>query len=196
MSVIVWYWSKEPEAHFKLHSTSLRRALTLATEDVRAAAAWRFSSLFLSDKQGDDQDDDQEARERWPRVGPAFFQEVWPLEQLLQSPSTANDFARIPARAGPKYFVQALDTVLPYLQPFEVWSIQTEFGLHESEASEEIVRAHPEHVLALLAVCISDTQRHYVYDLNKLLDRLVQVYPDLQRDSRMRRLRRLSVAAS
>jgi hypothetical protein len=194
MSVMVWVWSKDGESKFKLDSGGLRTAIGLANDDVRGAAAWQFSHLFHSKDEAQPEDeDDENSIESWPRLGTAFFREVWPIEPALQSARTANDFARIPAGVGEKYFAEALSVVLPYLLPFEVWAVVTEFQLDpEESASETLVKAYPEDTLVLLAVCISDKQGHGVYDLKKILDWIVEARPNLEHDYRMRLLRRMS----
>jgi hypothetical protein len=194
MSVIVWVWSKEGTNQYQLDSRSFRSALSLANDDVRGATAWQFAHLFHSK---DDATNDEEGTESpttlWPRLGSVFFREVWPLEPALQSPATANDFARIPGGVGPKYFAEAVDIVLPYLLPFEVWAVLTDFQLDPSKASTKtIVTAAPEDTLVLLAVCISEQQRHGVHELKSILDWIIESRPVLERDYRMRLLRKLS----
>jgi hypothetical protein len=193
MSVIVWIWSKEESSPFKFDSANFRTALGLTNDDMRGAAAWQFSAIFRS--KHDKEDGEQpSATELWPRLGAAFFHEVWPLEPTLQSAATANDFARIPGNVGPRYFADAVRTVLPYLQPFEVWAVLTELQLDPQQPeTDEIVRTFPEETLNLLAICISEKQQHGVYGLKKILDRIVAVRPDLQRDHRMRWLRKLAL---
>jgi hypothetical protein len=194
MSVIVWVWSKDAENKFELDSGSLRSAFGLANDDVRGAAAWQFSHLFHSKDAGQTGDEDgQNSIELWPRLGAAFFQEIWPLEPALQSAATANDFARIPAGVGTQYFAEALSVVLPYLLPFEVWAVVTEFQLDpDKPTSKAIVTAFPEDTLVLLAVCISEKQGHSVYDLKKVLDWIVEARPNLEHGYRMRLLRRMA----
>jgi hypothetical protein len=193
MSVIVWVWSKEQESRYQLDSGSLRSALGLANDDVRGATAWHFSHLFHSKDNAKNDEADEPPIELWPKLGAAFFQEVWPLEPALQSPATANDFARIPAGVGKQYFAEAVSVVLPYLLPFEVWAVMTEFQLDPSKpATKEIITAFPEDVLVLLAVCISEQQGHGVHDLKTILDLIAEARPTLEHDYRMRLLRRMT----
>jgi hypothetical protein len=130
----------------------------------------------------------------WPRVGPLFFREIWPLEPALQSAQSANDFARIPVHVGAIHFVEALNIILPYLLPFEVWSIESAFGLDSEEDTTKYIMTHfSSEVLSLLSACLSERQQHAVYDLGTFLDQLVTEHPELRRDSRMRFLRKFSV---
>jgi hypothetical protein len=193
MSVIVWIWSKDMESHYSFESSAFRSALSLANDDVRAAAAWQFSHIFHARNDADPVEERDDPAEFWPRLGSAFFKEVWPLEPSLQSPSTANDFARIPAGVGLKFFSEAVHTILPYLLPFEVWAVVTEFQLDPNkESSKVIVKEAAEDALALLAVCISEQQGHGVHELGPVLDWIVEARPELERDYRMRLLRKLA----
>jgi hypothetical protein len=193
MSIIVWVWSKDRKRNFELDSGALRSALGLANDDVRGATAWQFAHLFHSKEASNKDENSEPVDELWPRLGSAFFQEVWPLEPALQSPATANDFARIPAGVGLKYFSEAVGVVLPYLLAFEVWAVMTEFQLDPSEpVTKAIVAAFPEDALVLLAVCINEQQGHGVYDLKVILDWIVEARPGLEQDYRMRLLRRMA----
>lgn len=190
MAIVVWCRSKEAGASYSISSTALRSAFGLAGDDVRAQAAWYFQGLFRGSKtkaKGETEQDE------WSRLGKAFFAEVWPLEPTLQSSKSAKHFASIPGHVGGEYFVEAVDTVLPFLRPFDVWSVSLEFsfGKEESEGSQ-VVQAHPESALRLLAACISPRQQHRVLDLGMVLDRIVASAPTLQGDVRVRALRRLT----
>jgi len=191
MSVIIWLWTKEGNNSYVLDAVNLRSALALASGDVRAAVAWRFSTFFHS--KNEQEENDKSPAGLWHKVGPSFFKEVWPLEPSLQSSATANDFARIPAHTGPAHFAGAVSTILPYLQPFEVWAMSTEFELDPKEpATRQIVQTCPKETLTLLAACISEHQRHAIFDLKEILDQIVAASPHLQSDHRMRRLRKLA----
>ena len=193
MSVMVWVWSKDEKSNFEVNSEALRTALGLANDDVRGATAWQFAHLFHSKEASDKDEDSEPTDELWPRLGSAFFQEVWPLESALQSPATANDFARIPVGVGLKYFSEAVGIVLPYLLSFEVWAVMTEFQLDPGKpGTKAIVSAFPDDTLVLLAVCINEQQGHGVYGLKMILDWIVEARPALEQDYRMRLLRRMA----
>ena len=189
MAVIVWSRSKDSEPSYTINATGLRSALGLAADDVRTQAAWHFQVLFRRSRAKDEWG---EKSEIWPRLGKAFFAEVWPLEPALQSSNSSNHFAGVPGNVGARHFAEAVDTVLPFLRPFDVWSIETEFWLGKEPDPESVVEAHPQAALRLLSACISPTQQHRVMELKRLLDRIVEREPRLQSDARVRLLRRLS----
>jgi hypothetical protein len=192
MCVVIWAWSKDPKSRYMIDVANFRLALGLSGDDVRRSAAWQFS-LFFRGKRDDESDDRQHPGRLWRRLGPKFFEDVWPLEPTLQSGGTAHNFARIPAEVGSEEFANAVSTVLPYLMPFEVWAVLTEFGFDpEKSETEKIILNHSEQMLTLLAACISEQQRHGVYDLKKILDHIASANPALARDRRMRILQKMA----
>jgi hypothetical protein len=191
INVMIWIWSKEKESPFRVDTANMRTAFSLANDDVRAAAAWQFTTLFNA--KNDIKDKEVRPRELWSRLGQSFFDEIWPLEPALQSVRSASNFARIPGSVGVSHFSEAVDIVLRYLQPFEVWDVQSAFNLDPKDSvSTEIATSSPDHLLVLLSTCISDRQQHFVFHLGVFLDKIVDASPELQRDFRMRFLRRLS----
>jgi hypothetical protein len=190
MCIVVWVWSCRGNS-YTLKSATLRNALSLADDDVRAAAAWQFASIFFA--ASDDEHDEPPIQEQWREIGHRFFDEVWPLEPTLQSPASANDFARIPASVGPKLFAEAVLTIAPILVPFNVWSIETEFDLEINEDwTKEIAQVCAEELLTLLSLSISVDQGHGVFDLSGLLDLMLLYNPALQSDYRIQKLRKMA----
>jgi hypothetical protein len=193
MCVILWVWSKNPQNSTEVDTANLRTAFGLANDDVRSAAAWQFATLFRSKIEETEPKDGEKDRRLWPQIGEAFFEEVWPLEPALQSAQSSKDFARIPASVGLSHFARALDVILPFLQPFEVWDVHGGFDLDIKQAkTEQIISAYPDETLTLLAASISEHQQHFVFDLGGILSAIVAARPQLQRDHRMRFLRKLA----
>ena len=116
------------------------------------------------------------------------------MEPASESSQSANDFARVPARVGARYFEEALKCVLPYLLQFEVWSVHSDFGLDPKEpATKELLELFPAQILTLISACISPkSEGHGIFELNDLLDQIVTVRPDLRSDNRTRYLRKFS----
>jgi hypothetical protein len=190
MCVIVWIRAREIR-DYALEATKLRSALTLTNDDVRAAVAWQFASVFRA--KVPDGEQASPVTEMWKRIGRRFFNEVWPLEPTLQSPASANDFARIPASVGVLHFADAVNVIAPLLVPFKVWSVETEFRLELAEPStREIIERFPEELLSLLSFSISDDQGHPVYDLGPLLDQVLASNSNLRSDYRIQRLRKMT----
>jgi hypothetical protein len=192
MNVVIWIWSKDNKSRFEVDTARMRTAFGLANDDVRAAVAWQFSTMFRSKADAEEGDVELETFHPWPKFGRAFFKEIWPLEPALQSAQSANDFARVPSLVGVKYFGEALTVLLPYLLPFEVWSVHSDFELDPKEQiTMEILKHFPAEALILLSACISERQQHGVFELEGVLDQITAARPELQKDNRTRALRRL-----
>jgi hypothetical protein len=205
MAVVAWIRSKLYPKDWVADASSLRNTLGLSSDDIRSAAAWRFLSVFDDNRARHDiEEDEQESAvetsgesngnfipDLWPKIGVPFFIEVWPIEPTLQSSNTAKQFARIPARSGLRFFGHAVNRTLPYLRPFQVWSLQLEFSLGQNRYARRMIRTYPEELLALLNACISDNQMHGIIGLNDALNQIVGAREQLGRDHRFRRLRRL-----
>jgi hypothetical protein len=190
MAIVVWSWTKVNDSNYLLDAPGLRSALGISSDEVRGAAAWQFTQLI--DREDDEAKDDEEEKAepawRWPNLGPSFFSEVWPLEPAVQSPQSANDFARIPSLAGTEHYSSAVRTVMPFLRPFEIWDIDTTFGL--TEETNHLVLAHPTETLALIAACVPDNQKHSIYRLSRVLSLIMEVKGELEGDPEFRRLRK------
>jgi hypothetical protein len=194
MCVVMWGRSKEPDSAGRFDSLNFRSALGLSNDDVRTAAASQFSTMFRGEPETEE--GQRPVGELWARLGPLFFREVWPLEPALQSTATANDFASIPAEVGLQHFGTAVDTILPYLRPFKVWAVLTEFALDPNdETTAQIVRNFPRETLMLLSACISEQQGNKVFGLREILDWIVAADGNLQHDRRIRLLRKLAFDA-
>ena len=189
--IIVWVWACRGQG-YTMKAAGLRSALSLADDDVRAAAAWRFASIFFASK--GDEKDNLPIQERWREVGHRFFDEVWPLEPTLQSAASANDFARIPVSVGPRLFADAVSIIAPFLVSFKVWSVKTAFRLDINEdTTKQIAQLNAEELLTLLSLSISDDQGNRVLDLGALLNLVSFAHPSLQGDYRIQRLRKMAV---
>jgi hypothetical protein len=189
---MIWIWSKNSKSRFEVDTAKMRTAFGLANDDVRAAVAWQFSTLFRSKADAEKGDVEPEPFRPWPKFGRAFFKEIWPLEPALQSAQSANDFARVPSRVGVEHFGEALAVLLPYLLPFEVWSVHSDFGLDPKEKiTMEILKRFPAEALTLLSACLSERQQHGVFELEAVLDQITAARPELRKDNRTRALRRL-----
>ena len=188
IAVETWARSKQLRSAKSVDAPALRGALAIAPEDVRTGAAQQFSSFFGGRQE--DLKSNTSSDDPWPRLGEAFFDEVWPMEPAAQSAESAKVFARLPVRVGLQQFSDVVRKVLPYLRPFEIWAVELEFGLDDSSAP--LLRDHPVEILALVSACVSDDQAHAVYHLGAMLSQISDSHPDLKQDPRMRRLRRFA----
>ena len=99
----------------------------------------------------------------------------------------------LPASVGGTLFPDVLNTVAPFLVPFPVWSIETEFRLEPSDAGTALmVERYADEMLTLLSLSIDEDQGHAVFDLDPLLNQIVAAHPKLQSDYRLQRLRKMA----
>jgi hypothetical protein len=194
MSLQVWVWTVRNEAPFALKVENLRLALELANDGVRAAVAWQYSQMFRSATPASAAEGGPpRTHDLWREIGKPFFKQVWPLEPILQSATSAKGFANVPAKVGADQFSDATNTVLPYLVPFELWSVKTGLGLDiQTSETNEIVRRFPDEILTLMTAVLGERQSHFIHGLKNLLDRLIELHPDFQSDLRLRALRKFA----
>lgn len=186
MAIIAWFYSMQPNTQYVVDAVAVRRSLTLTTDDVRASASWRFAGL-VEEYSSMRKKDGEDTTDSWTLFGAAFFDQVWPIEPMLQSRTTADDFARVPVRVGESVFCDAVRRILPYLRAFDVWDVESDLGLNE--AADPIIQAHPTEALALVNACISD-EFGTVHDLGRVLKIIREARPELATDPRMHRLLR------
>ena len=175
-------------SHYVVDQRELQTALALAHDEVRAAVAWQFARFFSGERDSSE----GSGKSLWTKIGPAFFSHIWPLEPTLQSPKSANDFARIPALVGVDSFKDSVETIVPSLRPFDLWDAKVWLGLGTHESDIDMVQGYPIEALTLLDSCTSDESSHKVLNLRPLVDAIVSSRPALSADHRVRKLRRLS----
>ncbi len=84
----------------------------------------------------DDEAEPKDAGERFGLVK-KLFQEIWPKELTLSSPILSDAFADFPAAAGENY-AEAAELILPYLTPFQCWSLW-DYGILDRSADERTI---------------------------------------------------------
>jgi hypothetical protein len=127
-------------------SDLIQQMLRIGGDDVRARAL-RAMKKYLKEPGGTP----QPPAERFSLIK-ELFENVWPKELTLSSPALSDALADFPAAAG-QCFADAADLVLPYLTPFQCWSLW-EYGiLDRSENGNTIGGIHtPRDAVALLAI--------------------------------------------
>jgi hypothetical protein len=119
--------------------------------------------------------------EAFAKYGPVPSHTLW---QVIEAPLIKH----VAQGAGMKHYSNAVRTIIPFLRPFEVWDIDSEFGL--SEEMNDIVLTYPTETLALLAACVSKGQNHSIFGLGRVLSSIIGSNPELERGPEFRRLRR------
>lgn len=121
-----------------------------------------------------------------------LFEEVWPKEKTLATKGTSDAFASLPAAAG-RRFAQAAHMILPYMTPFDCWSLW-EFRIYDNSTDERDTMAiktkeDASAFLALLDASVSGAEGAVVpTGLDKGLDFLKAIAPGLEKDVAFQRL--------
>ncbi len=162
-----------------------QQMLRLGDDHVRAQAV-RALVDFL---RRNDEMPDQTARFD---LAKSIFQDVWPKELTLTSRAVSEELAKFPAAAG-DYYAEAAALVLPYLTPFDCWSLW-DYGLgdvDESESQFEIVDS-PAKAAALLSILdktVGGEDGAIIPDrIEDVLLHLASIAPKLEKDARFQRL--------
>jgi len=166
----------------------IQQMLRLGTDEVRTEAVRAFSQYLAPD-------DDLTDEERFEIVR-SVFSDVWPKELTLSSKTVSERLARLPAEAASCY-TEASEMVLPYLTPFDCWSLY-DFGvidLDEDRGEFKIID-DPKKAAAFLSVLdrsvAGDEGAIVPSGLEKALFHIKKISPKLEKDGQYQRLLTLS----
>ncbi|RVG14949.1 hypothetical protein [Sinorhizobium meliloti] len=175
---------KEPAVPIYLAQQMLR----MGGDDVRKESV-RALEQFLKR----DNDLDEQARFELVR---SVFQEVWPKELTLSSKAVSETLAELPAAAG-AYYAEAAELVLPYLTPFDCWSLW-DYGVLDHNDPDEKLKSIDDPVkasafLSVLDKTVGGEDGAIIPDgLEDGLLHIARLAPKLNRDVRFQRLLTLS----
>ncbi|MFQ6241841.1 hypothetical protein [Sinorhizobium meliloti] len=113
---IIWsaLRDREEDKDTAVPTTLVRQMLRMGSDDVRREAI-RAMGNFLK------HNDELDGPERFQLVK-SVFNDVWPKELTLSSRPVSESLAEFPAAAG-AFYADAAELVLPYLTPFDCWSL-------------------------------------------------------------------------
>lgn len=121
-----------------------------------------------------------------------FIDEFWPKEMTLRSSGVAREFADLPA-SSKDYFLEAFETVKPFLMPFDCWSMHN-FGFKNTENGDSIIEIidipnKAKALLDLLSKCIGETEDSTApYELSEALKHIAKIDPTLKNNTKYKRL--------
>ncbi|MHC2524707.1 hypothetical protein ACVMH6_007288 [Rhizobium leguminosarum] len=173
--------NKEPAVPLNLAQQMLR----MGGDDVRSQVI-RSLAEFLKRT-----DEDLDDRSRF-ELAKAVFLDVWPRELTLSSKDVSEELAEFPAAAG-AYYAEAADLILPYLTPFDCWSLWDYgvFDLDDSNKKPKIIdnTAKAEAFLSILDKTVGGEEGAVVPDgLEDGLKHIAVIAPKLEKDTRFQRL--------
>lgn len=161
-----------------------QQMLRLGGDDVRREAI-RAMHEFLQTAEGLDMS------RRFELVA-HLFQEVWPKELTLSSRQVSENLAKLPAAAGP-YYAAAAELVLPYLMPFDCWSLW-DYGILDRNGDDDKFAVIDDHskasaLLSILEKTIGNEEGAIVPSgLEAVLLHIAKLAPKLEKDIRFQRL--------
>ncbi|NTF98209.1 hypothetical protein [Rhizobium rhizogenes] len=173
-----------PAVPFNLAQQMLR----MGGDDVRREAIKAMHDFLENGK-------DVDINGRFELVA-SLFLEVWPKELTLNSRQVSESLAELPAAAGPRYAATA-DLVLPYLTPFDCWSLW-DYGILDRNADDDKFSiiddpAKASALLAILEKTIGSEEGAIIPNgLESALIHIAKLAPKLEKDIRFQRLLTLS----
>jgi hypothetical protein len=189
-SVVIWSAMSDRFNHRPpvFSNGSIQQLLRMGGEVTRIHAIQAMEAYLKADDVG---------KERSPevafdRVVSPLFSEVWPKEKTLATKGTSAAFASLPAAAG-RRFATAVQMVLPYMTPFDCWSLwDFHIYAHSTNAQEISAVKSKEDAsafLALLDASVSVVEGAVVpHELDKGLEYLKGIAPGLEKDMAFQRL--------
>lgn len=122
----------------------------------------------------------------------AIFEQIWPRERTLNSPAVSEALVELPAASGP-HFAEATEMILPYLGPFDCWSLY-DYGVWHTADRGHVIRgiensdqAHA--LLSLMDKTVGDHEGAVIPNgLDQALEHIRSLVPTIEIDPRYQRL--------
>jgi hypothetical protein len=156
-------------AGYPLTSTEARAALRRAGPEALSSVGHRLATEMESTKL-------EEKANFWRTIMGPVFQAIWPLDVELQTSASSFKLVQILCATG-EAFPEAVDVILPFIQPDNPRGHTTVFSI--AEAPDSLYTAAPSKMLDLLAAVVGDALPGSVYALGKALARLRAIDPKL-----------------
>lgn len=115
-----------------------------------------------------------------------LLDKVWPRERTLNGAGQAMSFAEMAINSN-EAFPDALQFLMPYMSPSN--SAVNSYQLGQSKAPENF----PRQTLALLWKLFGSRSRSQLYEIDKILDRIVKADPEIEFDRRLQWLNQRAV---
>jgi hypothetical protein len=156
-------------AGYPLTPIEARSALRRAGAKALSSVGHRLASEMESAKPED-------KTNFWRTVVGPVFQALWPLDVELQTSASTFKLVQILCATG-EAFPEAVDVILPFIQPDDPGSQTTVYSI--AEASDSLYKAAPSKMLDLIAAVVGEALPGSVYALGKALSRLRAIDPNL-----------------
>lgn len=176
-------WRRRSEkAAYNLSSTEIRRALAIGPAEVRHQAAqifWRW----MSENENRTLDRVRLWREE---IGP-LFREIWPKDAACRDASISHNLILMALECD-EAFSDAVDAIVDFLVPHDVFSIESPLLLEERHQGLE--ERHPRGFLKLMNAIVDPAYAQPPRDLGEVLARCIAADPGLAKEPEYQRLYR------
>jgi len=158
-----------------ISNKELRELLVRADDDFRSQILWKISFWSAKDKNG-----------TWLEHLNVLLRDVWPKQISAKSPSTTLKLCTL-VFTNEVIFSKVAHLVQPLLVKVN--------GVHNSvphlgRNKEKIIENHPDKVLSILHVVLSNDSRIWPYHVNDIFIRIEKADPNLRYDERLIELKR------
>ncbi len=122
--------------------------------------------------------DDGENGQRWKSLQDRFVRDVWPVQRSARTPQNSPRLIEL-AFSNEDGFMEISEAILPLIGPIELDHIVLP-ALRRGEGN--VVDAHPERVLEILYVSLSEDANKWPYEIDSTLLRIAEVKSELRAD--------------
>ena len=164
-----WVYSDIDKGEVWISDAELRELLLVAGDKFQAQTFW------MMEKRGKD---DGEDGHHWKSLQDRFLHDVWPLQLAVRTPKNSARLIEL-AFSNEDRFMEMSEAILPLIGP-----IERDPGIHLSLRLNgcNVVDAHPERVLEILYVALSEDANKWPYEIDKTLLRIAKVKSELRSD--------------
>jgi hypothetical protein len=160
----------DPDADWGLISAEVRQAMSGVQPGVREGAAFCMQQWLGQMEQG--------PTEGWRGIIGPLFELTWPEDRNIRDEATSSRLAALCVQAEDA-FPEALNTIKPYLAPFERdWA-----SVHFLEISKAPERFPQESLELVWSLCGPPSQS-VTHDIGAVLDRIAEAKPEIAIDRR------------
>jgi hypothetical protein len=173
LNICVWHRQGEA-AEYDLTPAEMKRALTVGPPSGRQNVAWHLARM-MSNAEGEPAD----KAERWRKLVGPLLREIWPLDANLRSKGTTRNLVLM-ALECEKAFPEAVESILDFLVPFELYQISHFLRLEKKYKS--LIAEHPFAIVRLSNALIDPATFPAPSDLAVLLQECIAANPTVAND--------------
>ena len=164
-----WAYSDFDKGEVRITDAELRDLLLVAGDKFRAQALLLMERMGKSDG-GDGQ--------HWKLLQVRFLRDAWPVQRSARTPQNSASLIEL-AFSNEDCFMEISEAILPLIGPIERDHIMLP-AVRRGEGN--VVDAHPERVLEILYVALSEDANKWPYEMDATLRRIAEVKSELRTD--------------